>query len=110
MPNPVQPPERCSRKDCISPAKWQPGWRAWAQGYPRTPQFEIVAFMGLGLCDAHKADTTVKDLVSEQGAAMVNAELRVLRRVPLDFKNAEAVFHPIDRGWKNPGNNDVTRG
>lgn len=88
---------RCSRQDCIAPAKWQPGWRAWAKGYPKSST-PIVSYMGLGLCDGHKEDTTIEDLVTPEGAKMVNAELERMRKMPLDFSKAEVVFHEIKDG------------
>lgn len=89
---------RCSRQDCIAPGKWQPGWRAWAKGFSKRTSVPIVSYMGLALCDGHKADTTIEDLVTPEGAAMVNAELEKMRKVPLDFSTAEVVFHEIKDG------------
>lgn len=89
---------KCNRLNCDNEARWQLGWRAWALGYPKSSHPPIDSYIGLAVCDEHKREVTIDWIVTPEGAAQINQVMASRRLAPLDFKNAEPIFHELVDG------------
>src|ERR1017187_9240888 len=87
----------CDRQECKNKARWQLGWRAWARGYPKTST-PIERYLSLAVCDDHKAETKIEDLMTPEAVARTNNELLRRGYAPLNLEAAEPVFHEIIDG------------
>lgn len=88
----------CSRKGCPHEAKWQLGFRAYARDHPRSKRTMIETFMSLAVCEEHMNTMTIADIVTPQGAEVLNNTMIRSGRAPLAMEEAEPIFHELIDG------------
>jgi hypothetical protein len=86
---------KCHKEGCDEKAHWQLGWKAYALGYPTTTSQLVQSFISIAVCDKHKEDVGIHDLITPEGAAIINESFTKQGVCPLDFTTAELLFHPV---------------
>ena len=90
---------RCTGKNCIAPARWHVGWKAYALGYPRVDRNSVSGwFRQYVVCDACRSGIEVQDLLLPAGKERINGALLQAKRALLDFTTAELSFRSVDEG------------
>lgn len=69
----VRPGTRCGRKGCDGVAEWQVTLLLVAAGAQDPPPRShlVRAMLALGVCDRHRVDTAVEDVVGDAGWAQI---------------------------------------
>ena len=91
---------QCMRKDCSEEAKWQLGWKVWAEGHPKT-SLALIGRVGLAICDDHLQETLregVKSFMTKDTFARINQYLQQAGKLNADFSQAEVTYEEIIDG------------
>lgn len=84
--------DQCGHVECGKPASHHPHLLLKAKGYDK-PHQPADVHMGLPVCDEHMAQTTVADLVSDEGWATLEDAFLSTGRYPPDRDTVEIAWH-----------------
>lgn len=78
----------CARKGCSKTAVWQPnlGLRT------ASSDVEAEAAIGIGLCDEHKAEARLEDLVTDKGWEMICGQFGEMGRAIPDRSRTRLIW------------------
>lgn len=90
---PVKP--WCSNSGCDKPTRWQVmiEVRAPLAQYPTAPPLQIST--SLGVCDEHKGETKLDDVLTDDGWNKIVDALRADGKVDPDRSTARVYFDPV---------------
>ncbi len=85
----------CNQRGCRAYADWQVGFVMYADPalFPKAPP--VPAWLGLYLCDAHKKETRVEDIVTDEGWTQICEGFKKARRVLPKRKLTQLQFRPV---------------
>lgn len=82
----------CGKVDCGARAIWRVGFTFVLRGYEHAP---CPAYLGLGVCDEHRASAKLEDFLSDDGWAGICEGFRAANRPPPTRELTTLRFEPI---------------
>jgi hypothetical protein len=89
---------KCDREACANPARWQIVLNLWMFGQSKARTKPTQALTGLCVCQRHRQESTVRNVLTQEGKSRLLSQLTA-RGLPMpDFRKTELAFVAIEDG------------
>lgn len=86
----------CDRCGCANAASHQVGFKVWAYGTNRRGDDNCLrALVGLAVCDEHRADVRIDDILTHGAKEHIAAGVARMGKALPDFASAELEWLPV---------------
>ncbi len=105
-------PLYCDRKDCGNVVAWSPGMLVYAKT-DKDRKHPLVSQTILAICEEHKAETTVDDVLTDEGWEIICVMLAKLGKCPPKRSWTVVTWRkvvpgqPLTFDFRGPGTSDV---
>lgn len=91
---------KCDRDGCANPARWQIVLNLWMFGQSKGRHKPAQALTGLCVCQRHRQESTVRNVLSQEGKSRLLSQLTE-RGFPMpDFRKTELAFVAVEDGLR----------